>query len=48
MKNNRLNLPLGIQTFEEIRTRRYVYVDKTQQMAERQEKSGRCVQTDNG
>ena len=30
MENNRLNLPTGIQTFEEIRTMGYVYVDKTQ------------------
>jgi hypothetical protein len=30
MENNRLNLPVGIQTFEEIRSKGYVYVDKTE------------------
>ena len=30
MENKRLKLPIGIQTFEEIRTEGYVYVDKTQ------------------
>ena len=30
MENKRLKLPIGIQTFEEIRTEGYVYIDKTQ------------------
>ncbi|MDR2232501.1 MAG: AAA family ATPase [Tannerella sp.] len=30
MAHKRLKLPIGIQTFEEIRTEGYVYVDKTQ------------------
>ena len=30
MENKRLNLPIGIQTFETIRTEGYVYVDKTE------------------
>ena len=29
MENKRLNLPIGIQTFEIIRKEGYVYVDKT-------------------
>jgi len=30
MENKRLNLPIGIQTFEKLRKRNCVYVDKTQ------------------
>ena len=30
MENERLKLPVGIQTFEDLRTEGYVYVDKTQ------------------
>ena len=29
MENKRLKLPIGIQTFEDLRTKGYVYVDKT-------------------
>jgi len=29
MENKRLKLPIGIQTFETIRTEGYVYIDKT-------------------
>jgi hypothetical protein len=34
MKNTRLKLPVGIQTFEFIRTEDYVYVDKTRYLVE--------------
>jgi len=30
MENQKLKLPIGIQTFEELRTDGYVYIDKTQ------------------
>jgi hypothetical protein len=30
MENKKLNLPIGIQTFEKLRTGGYVYIDKTQ------------------
>jgi len=31
MGNKRLKLPIGIQTFEKLRTEGYVYIDKTQE-----------------
>ena len=34
MENKRLKLPIGIQTFETIRTEGYVYVDKTRYLVE--------------
>jgi len=34
MEKKRLKLPVGIQTFEELRTRGYVYIDKTQFLVE--------------
>ncbi|MCL2072401.1 MAG: AAA family ATPase [Marinilabiliaceae bacterium] len=34
MEYNRLNLPVGIQRFEEIRKGSYVYVDKTEFLVE--------------
>ena len=34
MENKRLKLPIGIQTFEELRTDGYVYVDKTRYLVE--------------
>jgi hypothetical protein len=34
MENHRLKLPAGIQTFEEIRTDNYIYVDKTQYLVD--------------
>ena len=32
MENKRLKLPVGIQTFEEIRTEGYIYIDKTRHL----------------
>ena len=34
MENMRLKLPIGIPTFEELRTEGYVYVDKTKYLVE--------------
>jgi len=34
MENKRLKLPIGIQTFETIRTEGYVYVDKTKYLVD--------------
>ena len=34
MEQKRLKLPIGIQTFEEIRTEGYVYIDKTQYLVD--------------
>jgi len=34
MENKRLKLPIGIQTFEKIRTKGYIYVDKTKYLVE--------------
>ena len=34
MERKRLKLPIGIQTFEEIRTEGYVYIDKTKYLVE--------------
>ena len=34
MENKRLKLPIGIQTFEEIRNAGYVYVDKTKYLVD--------------
>ena len=36
-----LKLPIGIQTFEEIRTENYIYIDKTKQILQMIE-NGKC------
>jgi hypothetical protein len=39
MESKKLKLPVGIQTFEKLRTEDYVYVDKTKYLVELIKKS---------
>ena len=42
MENKRLNLPIGIQTFEKLRERNGVYVDKTKYLVDLIDKVDIC------